>query len=40
MVRQNRDWDCNWECKTRVENDRWTAEIKIPFDQLRFKPTE
>jgi len=37
---QNRDWDCNWECKTRVENDRWTAEIKIPFDQLRFKPTE
>ncbi len=37
---QNRDWDCNWECRTRVHDDRWTAEVKIPFDQLRFKPSE
>ena len=37
---QNRDWDCNWECRTEVLDDRWTAEIKIPFDQLRFKPSD
>ena len=33
----NEDWDCNWEVKTRKYADRWTAEVKIPFDQLRFK---
>lgn len=33
----NEDWDCNWEVKTQKYSDRWTAEIKIPFDQLRFK---
>ncbi len=33
----NEDWDCNWEVKTQKYEDRWTAEVKIPFDQLRFK---
>jgi len=33
----NEDWDCNWEVKTQKYADRWTAEVKIPFDQLRFK---
>tara|TARA_Y100000588_G_scaffold387530_1_gene485511 strand:- start:5555 stop:8365 length:2811 start_codon:yes stop_codon:yes gene_type:complete len=34
----NRDWDCNWTCKTVRKQDRWTAEVQIPFSQLRFKP--
>ena len=34
----NRDWDCNWTCRTVRKQDRWTAEIQIPFSQLRFKP--
>lgn len=33
----NEDWDCNWDVKTQRYSDRWTAEVKIPFDQLRFK---
>jgi len=33
----NENWDCNWEVKTAKYEDRWTAEVKIPFDQLRFK---
>ena len=34
----NVDWDCNWVCRTQRYDDRWTAEIEIPFSQLRFKP--
>ncbi len=34
----NRDWDCNWTCRTERKADRWTAEVQIPFSQLRFKP--
>lgn len=33
----NEDWDCNWEVRTQKYADKWTAEVKIPFDQLRFK---
>ena len=29
-------WDPIWEAVTRVDNDGWTAEIRIPFSQLRF----
>ena len=36
----NDDWDCNWECKTQKYDDRWTVEIAIPFNQLRYKPSE
>lgn len=36
----NEDWDCNWLVRTQVHDDRWTAEISIPFSQLRFKPGE
>lgn len=33
---RNQDWDCIWEAKTRRHQQGWTAEIAIPFDQLRF----
>jgi hypothetical protein len=36
----NEDWDCNWVCKTKIYEDRWTVEVAIPFNQLRFKPGE
>jgi len=33
----NDDWDCVWEAKTRRHDKGWSAEVAIPFDQLRFK---
>lgn len=30
-------WDGIWESKTKINNDSWTVEVKIPFSQLRFK---
>ena len=36
----NADWNCIWRSRTKVYEDRWTAEIAIPFDQLRFKPKQ
>ncbi|MGQ9800521.1 MAG: DUF5916 domain-containing protein [Candidatus Saccharicenans sp.] len=29
-------WDPIWEVKTAVDDQGWTAEMKIPFSQLRF----
>lgn len=29
-------WDAVWTVMTRVDSDGWTAEIRIPFSQLRF----
>jgi uncharacterized protein DUF5916/cellulose/xylan binding protein with CBM9 domain len=29
-------WDAVWDVKTRVDSLGWTAEIRIPFDQLRY----
>ncbi len=29
-------WDPIWYCKTNSDNEGWTAEIRIPFTQLRF----
>jgi hypothetical protein len=31
-------WDAVWEVATAVDSDGWTAEIRIPFSQLRFRP--
>jgi hypothetical protein len=31
-------WDPVWEVVTRIDDDGWTAEIRIPFSQLRFNP--
>jgi len=30
-------WDGVWEAKTDIDDRGWTVEMKIPFDQLRFK---
>src|SRR3954465_9880549 len=29
-------WDPIWEAATHVDSDGWTAEIRIPYSQLRF----
>lgn len=29
-------WDPIWEVATRIDADGWTAEMRIPFSQLRF----
>jgi len=29
-------WDAIWWAKTQVDDQGWTAEVKIPFTQLRF----
>ena len=33
----NEDWNCNWTARTTQHEEGWTAEVAIPFDQLRFK---
>ena len=32
----DREFDPVWEARTRVDEDEWTAEMWIPFSQLRF----
>ena len=29
-------WDCDWEGQAGTQQDRWTAELAIPFAELRF----
>lgn len=31
-------WDPIWESAAHVDSDGWTAEMRIPFSQLRFSP--
>ena len=33
-------WDGVWEGRTRIDADGWTAEMRIPFSQLRFHHAE
>jgi len=33
-------WDGIWEYETKVNDDGWTVELKIPFSQLRFRESE
>ena len=35
-----RSWDGIWEGKTRIDNQGWTAELRIPYSQLRFNEQE
>ena len=37
---QNENWDAVWECETRINSEDWTAEIAIPFSQLRFRVSD
>ena len=36
----NHSWDIVWECRCRINEDHWTAEIAIPFSQLRFEKSD
>ena len=36
----NEDWDCIWEARTTRHEKGWTAEVAIPFDQLRFNESQ
>ena len=31
-----RSWDGIWDGKTKIDENGWTAELRIPFSQLRF----
>jgi len=31
-------WDPVWQVETQVDSQGWTAEMRIPFSQLRFSP--
>ncbi|HSJ24575.1 MAG TPA: DUF5916 domain-containing protein, partial [Longimicrobiales bacterium] len=33
-------WDPVWQAVTRIDDEGWTAEIRIPFSQLRFNPAD
>ncbi|NOZ73951.1 MAG: carbohydrate binding family 9 domain-containing protein [FCB group bacterium] len=33
-------WDGVWDWKTRIDEEGWTVEIRIPFSQLRFHASE
>ncbi|MGD8305372.1 MAG: DUF5916 domain-containing protein [Ignavibacteria bacterium] len=33
-------WDGIWEAETNVDEKGWTAEVRIPFTQLRFKEAD
>ena len=35
---EDESWDGVWDVGTRVDSAGWTAEFRIPFDQLRYAP--
>jgi hypothetical protein len=35
-VSEDETWDGVWDCKTQINGQGWTVEIRIPFNQLRF----
>ena len=36
----NRNWDGVWDAAAKITDDGWTAEITIPFNTLRFMPSD
>ena len=36
----NRSWDAVIACQSKVNSDHWTAELGIPFSQLRFDKSD
>ncbi len=38
--RMNKSWDAVWEGKTKILEDRWIAEIAIPFNTLCFPDSD
>jgi hypothetical protein len=40
-VQDDISWNAVWDVATKIDNQGWTAEFRIPFSQLRFnRPTE
>ncbi len=37
---RNGSWDIVWECRCKINPDNWTAELAVPFSQLRFERSE
>jgi hypothetical protein len=37
---EDNSWDGVWEAKTQVDNQGWTAEIRVPYSQIRFQPAD
>lgn len=37
--RRDLNWDPIWLVKTNIDHQGWTAEMRIPFAQLRFNPS-
>jgi hypothetical protein len=35
----NKAWDGIWEVRTRIRDDGWSAEIRIPFSTVNFDPS-
>jgi hypothetical protein len=40
IVSGGTSWDAVWDVATSVDAEGWTAELRIPFSQLRFSPAE
>jgi len=36
----NTDWNCVWEVESQITQQGWTAEIRIPLNQLRYPDIE
>lgn len=32
----NLNWDCKWDSKVNHDDDKWTAEMRIPFKSIRY----
>ena len=37
---RNEAWSCVWTCRAKRTEDGWTAEMAIPFDQLRYAESD
>jgi hypothetical protein len=37
---QDNSWDAVWESAARIDSLGWTAELRIPFSQLRYNPSD
>jgi hypothetical protein len=40
IVSGGTSWDAVWDVATAVDPEGWTAELRIPFSQLRFSPAQ
>ena len=38
-VREDRSWDAVWESAVQVDEQGWTAELRIPLSQIRYRPS-